>query len=331
VSRRGALFVLVVCTALPLSTGFSGASFTATSASSAGAATAPDWAAPAVVRAIVLRQGATVPGPVAPGASYLVYADVIDSGNPASGTAAVTADVSALTAGATAVALSSGSWSVGGQPYNFRAGPFTAGATLVDGVAPFSVRTTDNAGNSATSAGFSATVDGVAPTATDVQAANGAALSGRLEAGDSLTLTFSEPIEPGSIVAGWDGSSPLNVVVRLNRATLGGNDTLSFFDAANATQLQLGTVDLGRSDYTGGTVTFGATGTPSSMAHSVVTVGGAPVSRLTLTLGTASAAARTAKGPGGMTWRPAAGPQDPAGNALVTAPAAESGGLDVDF
>jgi hypothetical protein len=331
VNRRRALFVLVVSLALALPSGFSGASFTATCASSAGIGTDPDWAPPAVSDAVVLRQGAMLPGAIAPGASYVVYAAVADSGNPASGTASVTADVSGLTSGATAVALSSGSWSVGGQSYNFRAGPFTAGSALSGGTVPFTVTTADNAGNTGTATGFSVAVDAVAPTATDVQATNGGTVIGRVESGDRVTLTFSEPIEPGSIAAGWDGSAPLNIVVRLNRASAGGNDNLTFFASGNATQLPLGTVDLGRNDYTGGNVTFGATGSASTMAHSMVTVGGASVSRLTITLGTGSGATKSAKGPGAMTWQPGTGPQDAAGNALTTTPAPESGALDIDF
>ena len=46
------------------------------------------------------------------------------------------------------------------------------------------------------------------PTGTDVQGANGAAsVNDRLDAGDSVTFTYSEAIAPASILAGWNGAA----------------------------------------------------------------------------------------------------------------------------
>ena len=183
----------------------------------------------------------------------------------------------------------------------------------------------------------SATLDNTPPAATNVQTANGGAANGLAEQGDTLTLTFSEPIDPASVLAGWAGGST-GVVVRIfNGGLLGalfGNDELQVYDAANVTALPLGVIDLGRSDYAtgllGGQVTYGVGATPSSM-----TLSGNAV---TIALGTYAApggltppARATAAGTGTPTWTPVATPYDRAQNALSTAAASESGAADRDF
>ena len=45
-------------------------------------------------------------------------------------------------------------------------------------------------------------VDNTAPSGTDVEAVNGGATVGKAEAGDVVSFTFSEPIEPASLLAG---------------------------------------------------------------------------------------------------------------------------------
>jgi len=153
--------------------------------------------------------------------------------------------------------------------------------------------------------------------------------------GDTLTLTYSEPIEPESILAGWNGGST-SVVVRVTTgiALLGGllgqNEGLQVFDSTNTTALPLGAVDP-KQQYVAktalllnGTMTFGATGTPSSMsiANGVVTI----------VLGThAGNNALTVTTPGTMAWGPATTPYDRAANPTSSATASESGGADVEF
>jgi hypothetical protein len=329
--RAGALALLALGLAAAASGGFSGAVFSAASASPANNfSAAADWTPPDVPVASIARQGATAGGAIAPGGSYYVYAVVVDTGAPAAGVAAVAADVSALTSGAASVPLAAGSWTLGGTTYNRRSALLTADAGLGAGPAALSITATDAAGNRAAHP-FTVSVDTTPPTATDVQAANGGAASGLLEAGDALTLTFSEPIDPGTIVAGWDGVTPTPVVVRVARSSTGGNNQLTILDAGGATALPLGSVDLGRNDFVTTTASFGASGTPSTLAHALVTQGTTPVSRLTITLGTASAGTRRARGAGTLVWQPAAGVLDPAGNAMSTAAASEQGAVDVDF
>ncbi len=298
-------------------------------------AAANDFRAPQVTAVALGKTSSGTPGFVKQGGNYFVYANVAaDTGNPASGTASATADASSFTTSAGAVALVAGSYSAGGVSYNYRSASLLANASLVQGTKSFTVAATDKALNVASLAG-SATVDNSAPTAADVQTTN-TGTSGLAEAGDSLVLSFSEPIELASILAGWSGTAT-NVVVRINdNGLLGlplGNDSVQIWNAANSTVLPLGTVDLGRSDYVagllGGNVRFGASGTPSTMTMSGNTV--------TIVLGTYNStpivdpARTTAGGNGTATWTPVAGPYDRAENAISAAPATESGAADKEF
>lgn len=294
---------------------------------------APDFRAPAVTSVAVGKVVGGATGFVKQGSGYYVYANVAaDTGNPASGIASVTVDVGSLTAYAAAAPLVAGSYSAAGVAYGYRSAAQTADAPLPEGARTFTVTATDAASN-ANSANSSATVDNTAPIAADVQTTN--AGSGSLaEQGDTVRMTFSEPIEPQAIQAGWDGTAT-NVVVRLvDAALLGlGADALQVYNAANTAALPLGEIQLGRSDYIGiglsGNVRFGASGTPSTMALT----GGT----LVVTLGTYNSTflvdpiRTTAGGNGTLTWTPVATPYDRAHNQISTAPVVESGTPDRDF
>jgi hypothetical protein len=295
---------------------------------------APDFRAPAVTASALGKSQGGATGFVKKAGAYFIYANVNDSGNPASGTASVTANVTSLT-GASAVVLSPGSFVAGGQSYNHRSAQQTAGSGLTEGAVSYSIATADNASNSATTV-WPATIDNTAPFGADVQATNtSGGTAGKAEQGDTLALTYSEPIEPESILAGWNGSAT-NVVVRVTTgiALLGGllgqDDGLQVFDAANTTALPLGAIDL-KQPYVAktalllsGTMTFGASGASSTMSIS----GGA----VTIVLGTrAGNNALTVATPGTMAWGPSATPYDRAANATSGVTANESGGADVEF
>jgi hypothetical protein len=300
-----------------------------------GITAASDFRAPQVTAVALGKASGGTTGFVKQGGGFFVYANVAaDTGNPASGTASVTADASNFTAGATAVSLVAGSYSAGGVSFNYRSASLLANASLAQGAKSFTVTAADKALNSASLVG-SAAVDNTAPTAADVQTTN-AGTNGLAEAGDSLILTFSEPIEPASILAGWSGAAT-SVVVRINdNGLLGlplGNDSVQIWNAANSTVLPLGAVDLGRSDYVagllGGNVRFGVGGTPSTMTMSG--------SAVTIVFGTYNATAivdptrTTAGGNGTAAWTPVAGLYDRAENAISTAVATESGAGDKEF
>lgn len=298
---------------------------------------ASDFRPPLVTAAVVGKSVGGATGFVKQGGEYFVYANVAaDTGNPASGIAAVRADVSSVTAGSSAVTLAAGSFSAGGVAYGYRGAALTANASLAEGSKSFSVTATDNAGN-ANSLGGSVTVDNTPPKASDVQTTNvGGGTNGLAEQGDTLILTASEPVEPESILAGWTGTAT-NVTVRIvDNSLLGlglGDDVVQVFNSANTTVLPLGSVDLGRSDYVtglvGGNIKFGATGTKSTMTMSGNTI--------TVVLGTyegeglLGANRITAGGTGTAVWTPTATPYDRAANAMSTAAASESGPADKEF
>jgi hypothetical protein len=298
-------------------------------------AAANDFRAPQVTAGVLGKSVGGVAGFVKQGGEYFVYANVAaDTGNPAS--ASVRADVSSVTTGATAVTLTAGSFSAGGISYGYRSAALSANAVLAAGAKSFTVTATDNAGNADAFTG-SVTIDNTAPLASDVQTTNvGGGTNGLAELGDTLVLSFSEPVEPESILTGWNGTAT-NVTVRIvDNSLLGlglGNDVVQVFNAANTTALPLGSVDLGRSDYVtgliGGVVKFGATGTRSTMTMSANTI--------TVVLGTYEGEGAlgsnrtTAGGNGTATWTPAATPYDRAANPMSTAAATESGPADKEF
>ncbi len=296
---------------------------------------ASDFRAPEVTAVAVGKSAGGASGFVKQGGGYFVYANVAaDTGKPASGLAGVSADAHNLTAGATKVALSAGSFNAGGVSYGYRSAALSADAVLAEGAKPFTVTATDNALNSAGREG-TATVDNTPPAAADVQTTN-AGSNGFAEQGDSLVLTFSEPVEPESILAGWSGAATPVVVRVLDNGLLGlalGNDAIQVYNSANSAVLPLGTIDLGRGDYVGGllggNIRFGVGATASTMTMSGSTV--------TIVFGTYSTTPilgperTTAGGAGTMTWTPVATPFDRATNTMSAAAAAESGGADREF
>ena len=447
VRRRPLIAAMVALTLVAAAVGGTYAAFTATTDSSGNNVTAaPDFAAPSADRTIIERTAGGSSGYITQGSTYYVYANVSDSGAPPSGTASVTADVSSITSGATAVALTTtgGPWTVGGQTYNYRSASQTADNPLAEASEPFSLALTDNASNSRTQTGFSATidnthptnptavlqktaggtggflkqggtyrvyanptdqagvssitadvssfdtgvtataltttggpwtVDGVsyayrsaqltanatvasgskaitfattdglgntgtrsgfsvtfdstAPAGSDIQTANKAGGTvGKPEQGDTITFTYTEAMDPATILAGWDGTST-NVVVRINDRNTGNGDDLAVYDSANSTKLALGpggtslVVDLIDRNFVGANRTLGLTGTPSTMVQSG--------SAITVTLGTASGTTTTASATGSMLWTPSATATDRAGNASSTGTVTESGTQDKDF
>jgi hypothetical protein len=271
-----------------------------------------DVTPPTISSSVISKTTQYLPGSIRPSRAFYVYANVTDPGSGASGVATVTADVSSIKAGSTSVALAAGSYSVGGISYGYRSASLTADAKAA-GTYSYTIRASDNAGNSAT-ATFSVVVDSTAPSGSDIQTTNGGT-AGRPDTGDSIVLTYSEQIDPQTVLAGWKGAST-NVTVRFTDN--GATDSLAIWNAANSAQLPLGSVSL-NGDYVTANTVFSGT-----MAQ-----GGATI---TVTLGTmSSGAAGTNTVALAMTWTPSATATDAAGNACTTTPRTESGTNDVDF
>ena len=128
-----------------------------------------DSTVPAVTGAVVVNTTPSDPGYLKPGNNYVLYANAADTG----GLATVTADLSALTSGQTAVALSActTTCTFNGVTYGWKSASRTAGASIAAGPTAFSVTATDRAVN-ATTAGYSVTVDATGPTVSGVAVAN---------------------------------------------------------------------------------------------------------------------------------------------------------------
>lgn len=275
--------------------------------------------APKVTQAAIAKAAGGEAGYIGWLKPYRVYANVSGSGSPPAGLATLTANLTALGNGAS-VGLTNGSFTVDGQSYSYRSAQLISG-TPNPGTTSYTLTLTDN-GGTATQTTHSVIVDTTAPTAIDIQTANvSGGTNGRAELGDSVTFTYSEPIDAASVLAGWNGAAT-PVVVRLVDASP--RDLVQVWNASNSAQLPLGEVNLGRNDYiNAGTIAFGAAGTASTMLRS----GGA----VTITLGTPGASAPTADGAGSMIWTPSATATDRAGNAASTAARTETGASDKDF
>lgn len=280
---------------------------------------ATDFVAPTITETVIAKTTGGIAGTIRKGGTYYVYANGADTGNPASGVSTIKANVNSITSGQTAVTLSAGTFTVEGETFTRRSASLTAGSTLAAGTASYALTVTDANANARTESGYTVAVDNTAPTGTDVQAVNGGATVGLAEAGDKITFSFSKAIDPNSVLAAWTGAST-PVVVHLNQAT---KDTVTIFNSTNLTQLPLGTLTLGATDYTTASITFGASGTASTMVMSG--------NQIFVTLGTQSAAATTAAATGTMSWTPSATATDASGNPTSTTAVNESGAADKEF
>ncbi len=211
-----------------------------------------------------------------------------------SGSTTVTATTQAATAGAGTVTFSGISTS-----------------TLVDGNITATAWVTTDTSDSSLSATTTLVRDIVAPTATDIFGTNGGTLKKIDTAGgDTLVYSFSEPIDPASIQAGWSGAS-----TTVNPSIAGG-DTIT---AAAA----LGTVGTGGAGYvaTGSTVTCSTT--TMVMSGSTITLNlnnCLPTNKLkTITTTTT------------FVWTPSAAATDQAGNPMSTTARSEVGGPKANF
>lgn len=286
-----------------------------------------DTTAPVVLNSVIGKEVGFLSGSIKNSGRYYVYANIVETGG---GVATETANVSAITTSGTALNLASGSFSTMGIPYNYRSAVQTALAA--PGTTYSILSTFDVAGNTQSQSNHSVLLDNTAPTAAGIQTANGGSTVGRAEAGDTITFTYSERIDPESVVPGWTGTST-NVVVRLIDGgctlILCSDDSFRIRNAANTADIPLGTVNLNASNYHGGgllgaqtPLSFGASGTPSTMVQSG--------SVITITLGAASGTGDTGSTTT-MTWSPSTAAYDAAGNAASGSSFNETGTSDREF
>ncbi len=316
--RKAKWAALTAVTALALAAATVGVTFGAfagqTTAAGNNITAKPDFRGPTITTPVLGKTAGGATGFIGSSRNYRVYANVTDVGTPPSGTATVTANVSGITTGQTAAPMTAGSYTVSGVTYNHRSAILTAGAGLPAGPQGFTVTATDVAGNSRSASG-SVTIDNAQPSATNISATGG--IAGRPEAGDVLTLTSSEQLEPVSILANWTGAAtPVQVRFR----NLPPADRVEIWDSTAAAQLPFGVISLGRTDFATADIWFqGSTMTQAGTAITITL--GAPVT------GTVA----TAGGTGTMVWTPSATALDRAGNPMSTTVLNEPAPADRDF
>jgi hypothetical protein len=314
---------LVVPVSLGLVLGLGGgalAAFSATTTDGANQFVATvDWEPPHVTRTVVAKTPGYLGGKIGQGGQFFVYAQIDDGGNPPAGVGSVTADVSALSTGGIAVAMAVGSFSVEGVLYNYRSAVRTANNPLAAGIRTYSFAMADVVAptpNSQTQTGFTVTVDNTVPAPVNMTSANvTGGTVGRAEQGDSITYTWSEPIDPESLVPGWDGGSPTTVTVRL--ANNGAGDQVRIRSSAGNLN-NFGTVFL-QQDYISGAGDF--TGSAITMLGNAVTI----------VLGTQSGTTKLVTVATPTTWQASTGSYDAAGNACSNATITGSGSPRIDF
>lgn len=134
-------------------------------------------------------------------------------------------------------------------------------------------------------------VNTVPPRPTALVTANGGATAGAVEAGDSVSITFSEKLKASSLCAAWvddDTTRAISagvVVTVTNDATPSSVDILTVaVPACGPGGFHFGSVNLGDKGFVkgGSSATFGASGTSSTITWNPVTM------TLTIVLGTAS-------------------------------------------
>jgi chitinase len=183
---------------------------------------------------------------------------------------------------------------------------------------------TDNAGNQTTSSSSTGRIvdNDQTPTATDIQAADGGGNSGKMQVGDTVTFTFSEPIAPASVLSGWNGTST-SVVVRVDNFSSA--DRMSIWNSTDAaiTNLTTNSATAGIQlfdNFSGAGVKWNATMVQNGSAITITFT--------SLRSGSVPPQATSAHA---MQWPTASGMTDLAGNAIGIATVTESGASDADF
>lgn len=295
-STATALSLVALATCV-LTVGISAASFTDTAQNPQAVSAVADFVGPTVSASVIDQSDNRAAGHIRSGVGYYVYANVSDSGNPASGIASVKADVSTITSGQDEVPLLAGSYSADGISYGYRSVQLTAKASLSAGTKSYALDLADSAGNTS-SASFSATAYG-AFKGTGIETGNvSGGTEGKPEKGDTASFEFNNLPEANSFISGWTGSGTKSVTVSITDAAE--NDTLSVSDAT------IGTVAL-KGDFTSSSATF--SGSTISLSGSTVTI----------VLGTASGSVKVDSDKSKAVWTPSAANLDLAGNACSIA------------
>jgi hypothetical protein len=312
---------IVLPVTIGLVLGLGGGAFAAFSATTTDGANrfvaAADWEPPYVTRTAVAKTVGYLAGSIRQGAQFYVYAQIDDGGNPPTGVGSVTANVSAFSTGGAAVTMVPGAFSVQGVPYNHRSAARTAITPMANGTRTYSFTMADLAVpvDSQTQTGFTVIVDNTGPAPVNMTSTNRVGGTvGRAELGDTVTYTWNSPIDPESLLPGWDGGSPTTVTVRIQN--FGNNDRLRVRGPAG--NLNFGIVAL-QKNYVPGTRNF--TGSAITMLGNTVTI----------VLGAPSGTTNLVTVATPTTWQASTGAYDAAGNACSNTTITGSGSPRIDF
>ena len=190
---------------------------------------------------------------------------------------------------------------------------------VADGTYQTRVVATDSLGHPTISATITLIIDNTHPTAASVNAANGGT-AGRIDSGDTLTFTWSEPMAPASILSGWSGGAQ-PIRIRVNDA--GGADTLDLYDATGTTKLNVTSAAQAlrlNANWVANTVWLDGSMTMTGNGI-VVTIG-------SLVSGTINTGVTTTAN---LQWTSTAATTDVAGNSTTVSTVTETGTTDRDF
>lgn len=193
----------------------------------------------------------------------------------------------------------------------------TIASALTSGTYTAQATQTDSAPSTGTSAPVTFTVDATKPTAVSVVAANKTGgTAGKIEAGDTITFNYSEPITAASVWSTWGGSST-NVKLRFSGS---GNDSFTVLDMSNNATIALGSVATNADYVNVNPTTFTSTMVRSADGASII-----------VTLGTPANVSPTANVGRNMSWRVGAGIKDLYGNTIATPATYNQTDTGVDF
>jgi hypothetical protein len=198
--------------------------------------------APPIVTAATIApiDTTTTPGFIHQGGQYYVYASGTDA---ESGIATLTANVSMITSGQTAVVGAAGSYPAFGTTYGYRSAPITADASLTAGAKAWTGTVTDNVGNTVSPGTVSVTVDNTNPTGSITAPSNGLAGATTTVSSNSADATAGiaaaqfqySPQGAGTWTAiATDATTPYSVAWNTTGLTDGGSYDLRVISTDNA-------------------------------------------------------------------------------------------------
>ncbi|MDQ3740273.1 MAG: hypothetical protein M3389_04935 [Actinomycetota bacterium] len=193
---------------------------------------------------------------------------------------------------------------------------------VADGLYDFRAVSLDYAGNTGEALDLNRRIDNLTPSASDVQTTDVGGTPGVIQVGDSLTLTYSEAIDPTSLIAAWNGQTQPTIYARLTHHNQG-DRFLFYTTAALTTAIPLAGAPgvVLDADFVSSNTTLPATLTRSADGKS-----------FTIAFTSVPGVSTTPAAAAMMRWTPAAGAKDMVGKASTTTARDESGSpLDRDF